>query len=78
MSAKWPYPLRSNVSLDGRAGIILDLQDHNSPERPRNASATVGAAVIERGVWTNLTNGKHTVRVTVPIGDDSAVVDNFL
>ena len=64
--------------MDGRPGIILDLQDHDSPEQSRNASATVGARINERGVWTNLANGRHTVRITVPIGDQGAVVDGFM
>ncbi|KAF6748902.1 hypothetical protein DFP72DRAFT_1073737 [Ephemerocybe angulata] len=73
----FPFPIQSNVSLDGKRGTVLDLQDHDSPER-KNASATVASGVIERGVWTNLENVKHTVRVTVPIGNTAAVVDAFI
>ena len=75
LSPLWPYPVNSLISLDGDVGECVDLYDRGGVS-DAEGSETVRSDIVWQRL--NLSNTRHTVRVSAcPVGD-FIVVDGFM
>jgi hypothetical protein len=73
-SARWPYPVTTDISIDGRI-FTVNLQDPNAPEQPSGGGATVASSVAFSYFGT--TTQEHTIVLSVHPGDLYVVLDQF-
>ena len=66
------YPLRSNVTVDGTSSVVVDFQDYGTSVRGRKMEASMVARYSAVG------DQVHTIRMSIPEGDISTLVDQFM
>ena len=75
LSQKWPFHVTTNITLDGGRAVLLDLQEYREistiPEEDYGQAIVVASA-------TGLENREHTVRVSVGIGEQYAVINKLM
>lgn len=75
LSQKWPFPVTTDITLDDGPALLLDLQEYREmgtiPEEEYGQAVVIASA-------TGLKNREHTVRLSVGIGEHSAVVDTLV
>lgn len=71
----WPYPATTLVSVDGDS-IIVDLQDHNSPQQPCCGAENKPSQILAS--FKGLSNGTHSVVCSMAPGGQFVVVDAFM
>ncbi|KDR77605.1 hypothetical protein GALMADRAFT_209907 [Galerina marginata CBS 339.88] len=74
MSPLWPYRVTTALQFDDKTPVILDLQDHSVPHG--SGQATASSRVVKSFIGTKST--KHTLRVSIPPGDEFAIVDMLI
>jgi len=67
-----PYPLRSNITVDEMSSVAVDFQEHGTSAWGQEMNANMVARYSSAG------DQVHTIRVSVPEGDNSALVDQFM
>ncbi len=70
LSALYPYPITTNILLDGELLQTIDLRDYGSPLND-TGPATVPSAIVFSHIGTS--EREHSIRIAVP-GNDSAGV----
>ncbi len=75
MSSLWPYNVTTQVQLDSRPSEVLNLKDLNSPDTG-GGRETVQSHIV----WAakGLENARHTLTITVGLGEEWAIVDAFM
>jgi hypothetical protein len=75
LSPLWPYAVSTALTLDSRPTVIVDLTDLNSSDTA-GGMETVKSSVV----WStdNLPNTMHTLRISVGIGQQNAIVDGIM
>ena len=75
LSPLWPIPVDSLISLDGEGGECVDLYDREGVS-DAEGSETVRSHVV----WhkSDLSDTRHTVRVSACPGGNFIVVDGFM
>ena len=75
LSQKWPFHVTTNITLDGGRAVLLDLQEYREistiPEEDYGQAMVIASA-------TGLENREHTVRVSVGIGEQYAVINKLM
>jgi len=67
-----PYPLRSNVTVDETSSVVVEFQDYGTSARGTKMDASMVARYSAVG------DQVHTIRMSVPEGDISTLVDQFM
>jgi len=67
-----PYSLRSNVTVDEASSVVVDFQDYGTSARGRKT----GASMVAR--YSAIGDQVHTIRVSIPDGDISTLVDQLM
>ncbi|KDR67337.1 hypothetical protein GALMADRAFT_147139 [Galerina marginata CBS 339.88] len=75
LSPRWPYPISTEISIDGEAPIVVDLQDHSLPitDSGPSTGGSIGAFSYH-GTESKL----HTIVVTGSAQNPYAVVDSLV
>ncbi|KAJ7288854.1 hypothetical protein C8J57DRAFT_522551, partial [Mycena rebaudengoi] len=75
LSPRWPYPVNTELTLDGGAGVVVNLTDPlASPTSRGSASATYSV------LWstTGLTDTEHNLVISLAKNAQYAIVDGFI
>jgi len=75
MSPKWPYPVNTELSVDGGPGQVVDLQDYSRPATS-GGPETVGYSVVWR--MTGLANSQHQLVASMAPGGLFVEADGFI
>jgi len=67
-----PHPLRSNITVDETSSTVVEFQDYGTSALGRVMDANMVARYSAVG------DQVHTIRVSVPEGDISTLVDQFM
>jgi len=66
------YPLRSNVTVDETSSVVVDFQDYGTSAWGHKMDASMVAR------YSAIGDQVHTIRVSIPDGDISTSVDQFM
>jgi hypothetical protein len=75
MSARWPYRVRTQHTIDGNNSFVVDLQDHTVPDAGVG-SASQASSIVARYIGSS--ESRHTIRISVPRRERYAVVDTLM
>ena len=67
-----PYPLKSNITVDEASSVVVDFQDYGTSAWGQEMDVNMVARYSSAG------DQVHTIRVSVPEGDISTLVDQFV
>ncbi|KIM38713.1 hypothetical protein M413DRAFT_12634 [Hebeloma cylindrosporum] len=75
LAAKWPYSVTTDIEIDGGIHVLVDMRDYDSDDVGSGLS-TVPYSVVAS--WIGTTSGEHTLRISVPVGGEYAIVDGLM
>jgi hypothetical protein len=75
MSARWPYNVKTQHTLDGNITLIIDLQDHTVPDVGVGSASRASSIVAQ---YIGPSELRHTIRISVPPRERYAVVDRLM
>lgn len=79
MSPKWPFEVKSLVSIDSQPAVTVDLTDNSVLPRDFDTSRNASSPSIVVWSATGLPNGTHNVLITRDDNDDGMIiVDGFV
>ncbi|PPQ79727.1 hypothetical protein CVT25_003294 [Psilocybe cyanescens] len=75
-SPLWPYPISTEISVDGNKPTVVDLQDHSAPSDSDAVSPSAGSRVVFSYLGTE--SRLHTILISGSTTNPYSVVDSLI